>query len=384
MANCRIPNVLVYVREKGGKRSFYEAPSIPDLSACYWLRYEKDGRQSWQRVGDYDSVQREKLLLERRLSAEAQGFILPEDKASDKLGPARIAIRAAVDAYLESLRIKSRPTRTITAKTYELGLFRGFCKKTYMDEIVSRDMLEFRDHQRAERYAERTVYNHLMTVTTFLKKNGLYKITGLLEAEDWPELAVTDPDPYTEEEIRSLLTVANDFQQLLIRFFVSSGCREQEVAHLEWSDLDWIRKTVWIHAKPQFGWKPKTAAGTRRVPLSDALMADLKTWQTRAACPIVFPSKIGGIQGHFLRMFKELGKRAEVSRVKCHRFRDTFITDLLRAGVDLVTIAKWAGHENLDTMKLYAATLRDSDEAARAAANRQERYTLGPQLIRTA
>ena len=30
-----------------------------------------------------------------------------------------------------------------------------------------------------------------MAVTTFLKKNTIYKITGLLEAKDWPELAVT-------------------------------------------------------------------------------------------------------------------------------------------------------------------------------------------------
>jgi len=224
----------------GGRRNFYPAPRVPDPSACYWLRYENGAKQSWQRVGQYDSVPREKLLLERRLAAVAQGFVLPEDRGSQP--SSRITIQAALDIYLESLRIKSRPTRTITGKTYELGLFRTCCKKTYMDEIVSRDMLEFRDNQRAERYAERTVYNQLMTVTTFLKKNGLYKITGLLEAEDWPELADTDPDPYTEEEVRGLLTVANDFQQLLIRFFVSSGCREQEVAHLEWSDLDWIRR----------------------------------------------------------------------------------------------------------------------------------------------
>jgi hypothetical protein len=37
MANGQTPTVRVYVREKGGKRSFHEAPSIPDLSACYWL-----------------------------------------------------------------------------------------------------------------------------------------------------------------------------------------------------------------------------------------------------------------------------------------------------------------------------------------------------------
>jgi hypothetical protein len=76
----RTPTVRVYVRESGGKRNFYPAPRNPDLAACYWLQYEKDGKQSWQRVGHYDLVAKEKLLLERRLSAEAQGLSFPRIK----------------------------------------------------------------------------------------------------------------------------------------------------------------------------------------------------------------------------------------------------------------------------------------------------------------
>jgi integrase len=378
------PTVRVYVRERGGKRNFYPAPRDPDLAASYWLRYEKDGKQTWQRVGHYDLVAREKLLLERRLSAQAQGFILPEDRAVEKASDSRVTIRAAVDAYLESLRIKNRPKKTIGGKTYELGLFTGFCKKSYMHELVSADMLGFRDYLRSEAYAERTVYNYLMTTTTFLKKNGLYRIVGLLEVEDWPEVPPTEPEPYTEEEVRALLAVATEYERLVIRFFVGTGCREQEVAHVEWSDINWVTKTVWIHAKPHYGWKPKTAAGTRKIPLSDSLLADLKVLQTTSTNSLVFPAEMGGVEGHFLRMLKELGKLAGVSNVKCHRFRDTYITDKVREGVDLPTIRVWVGHEDLETLALYVQALRHGDERARAAANRQERYTLGPKLAKTA
>ena len=64
-----------------------------------------------------------------------------------------------------------------------------------MDELASANMLGFRDYLRSEDYAERTVYNYLMTVTTFLKKNGVYRIVGLLEAEDWPEIPCTTRNP---------------------------------------------------------------------------------------------------------------------------------------------------------------------------------------------
>jgi len=380
----RAPTVRLYVRERGGKRNFYPAPRNPDLAACYWLRYEKDGKQKWQRVGHYDLVAREKLLLERRLSAQAQGFILPEDHTVEKTSESRVTICASVEAYLQSLRIKNRPKKTISGKTYELGLFTGSCKKSYMDELVSADLLGFRDYLRSEDYAERTVYNYLMTTTTFLKKNGLYRIVGLLEAEDWPEIPRTEPEPYAEEEVRALLAVATEFQRLVIRFFVGTGCREQEVAHLQWPDINWVTKTIWIHAKPDYGWKPKTAAGTRKIPLSDSLLADLKALQATSTNPLVFPAKMGGVEGHFLRMFQDLGKIAGLSNVKCHRFRDTYITDKVREGVDLPTIRKWVGHEDLETLALYVQALRHDDERARAAANRQERYTLGPHLVKTA
>jgi len=38
------------------------------------MRYEKNGKQIWRRVGHYDLGKREKLRLERRLSAAAQVF----------------------------------------------------------------------------------------------------------------------------------------------------------------------------------------------------------------------------------------------------------------------------------------------------------------------
>jgi integrase len=45
---------------------------------------------------------------------------------------------------------------------------------------------------------------------------------------------------------------------------------------------------------------------------------------------------MGGVEGHFLRMFQELGKLAGVSNVKCHRFRDTYITDKVRDATQLL------------------------------------------------
>jgi hypothetical protein len=74
-------NVRVYVRTKiDGKRNYFPAPHVPDLTACYYLRYEDHGRQTWKRVGHYDSVAKAKLCLERQLFAEANGYLLPAEE----------------------------------------------------------------------------------------------------------------------------------------------------------------------------------------------------------------------------------------------------------------------------------------------------------------
>jgi integrase len=163
---------------------------------------------------------------------------------------------------------------------------------------------------------------------------------------------------------------------LVIRFFVATGMREQEVAHTEWSDINWIAKTVRVQAKPHYDWKPKTKAGTRTIPLPDALLADLKVLKAKATSSLVFPAARGGVEFHFLRIFQELGEKAGVPGVKCRKFRDTYISDKIQEGVDLNTVRVWIGHTNFDTLKLYAQALQNKDQRAREAANRQERYTL--------
>ena len=50
MTKIQTPKVRAHVREQGRRGSFHPAPRVPDLSACYSLRYENGDKQSWQRV----------------------------------------------------------------------------------------------------------------------------------------------------------------------------------------------------------------------------------------------------------------------------------------------------------------------------------------------
>jgi len=77
-------------------------------------------------------VAREKLLLERRLSAKAQGFILPEDQASEKGSASRVTISGGCRRLLGISPHQKAVDENYLWKTYELNLFTGFCKKSYI------------------------------------------------------------------------------------------------------------------------------------------------------------------------------------------------------------------------------------------------------------
>jgi hypothetical protein len=120
-----------------------------------------------------------------------------------------------------------------------------------------------------------------------------------------------------------MMEAANPDERLLLRFFLGTGMREQEVAHAD----------------------PTT----------------------------------GRPEGHYLRIIKEIAERVGVVGAGCHRFRDTFATEQVRARVlDLRDIAKIMGHENLEMMKLYAAFVDLQSEQARKAANVSDRFGVQP------
>jgi integrase len=290
------------------------------------------------------------------------------------------AIRHAITKYIDALHAENnlRP-RTIKDKRTELERWADRCTAQRLEDVTRQHLIEFREWFREEGYEEWTTKTNLTTVVTFLKHNPVKSVVGLLKPEDWPVMEDTEPEPYTVAEVLALQSVATEFERLLIRFFIGTGCRDMEIATLEWDDIDFVRKTVRIHKKvlTDFGlWKPKTRAGTRTIPISDALCRDLKAAKAKSTNTLVFPAPLGGVDRHFLRIVQYLAKKAGVRNAKLHRFRDTFITDKVQEGVDLLTLRVWVGHENLETLKLYAQALRNKDERARAAANAQDRYTL--------
>jgi integrase/recombinase XerD len=178
-------------------------------------------------------------------------------------------------------------------------------------------------------------------------------------------------------------------------FFVRTGCREQEVQYATWKDLDLkgLRFTVSGDGKSDVAFLPKNHE-ERQVPLTSELGALLADHKKQAVSDRwVFTNEDGKPDGHFLRKFKMIAKRAGLNCGQCkttiregrydnrheverscgtrpvceehylHRLRKTAATNWLRSGFDLMKIKTWLGHKSLEVTQIYLdAEMLDPEE----------------------
>ena len=287
----------------------------------------------------------------------------------------RKVIKDEVDAYLANLELAKRPYKTVGEKRRFLTSFLRIVPKKFVDEFSRNDVLTFRNELMVD-YDPEYVGKQMMAVVTFF--NQWLRLKLNIQKCDWPEYAQNPPEPYIDAEIVALETHTKGKTNLLVRLFRSTGCRDMEIAHLTDTDISPRTKEILIRQKPCFHckecisrgniWKPKTPASTRSIPVSDGLLAEL------LALPkgLLFPNEDGNPDVHFLDKLKRKVKNSGVAHVKLHRFRDTFITNKLRDGVDVRTVQRWAGHEDVNVTMGYAAWLDGQSKAARDAANRED------------
>ena len=192
MANLKV-SIVVRTTSPEGKRGWVKANGKTDPPGPLYLRHCHGSKPRYEKAGaSFDEAEASKFRLERKLKAESQGFLVPEETVDPKKSH---RIPDVITAYLSDLRLNRRPEKSVKSKKFELEQFARFCGKTYIEEIRRTDLIAYRNYLLDAGKASVTALNKLMRVTTWLKKNTVVTITGLLRAEDWPAKPDTEPRP---------------------------------------------------------------------------------------------------------------------------------------------------------------------------------------------
>lgn len=305
-----------------------------------------------------NALQKEKqLLAARHLLADVPTVQLVEE-------PGRAILSKQLQRFITAAKDRGA---TVAADAYqrcseEFLLVTG---KVYVDQIVADDLTDYHKALRKRGMSDRTVHNHHMNVTSFLRFCGL-DIKKL--APRAPRYDKTMPEIYEDEELAVFFASLETLEdRVFFELLLQTGPREQEAMYLEWPDIKVTARTLHLHSKPKYGFKMKDHE-ERELPLSEELF-DLLT-QLRQRHPnskLVFGTKNGKPNTKLLLLVKRRARRAGlncascdgcVSRQECerwflHRFRATYCTKLLRSGMDLRTVQQMMGHSDLASTMRY-------------------------------
>jgi len=316
---------------------------------AYYLEWREKGKRVRLSVGkDAKEAAARRQRKQAELNAVESGVsVLPEN------GDRNRSVAAALATFLEETELTKKP-KTIAAYTTALNYFTQSCRKLYLHEIERYDLLKFAGFLRDEKkQSPRSVYNKFETVMTFLKANG---IRGLVGKNDWPRYTEEEPEMYEQEDLDKLFQACTDEERLWFEFFLMTGMREQEVMYTYWSDVNFAVSTVRVSHKPDRNWTPK-AYKEREIPIPAKLVKKLKAWKAKAdkTCNLLFPTSGCNPKLDFLDCLKTCAERAELAKDNfwLHKFRSTFATRCLWAGVDLRTVQQWLGHSDMESTMRY-------------------------------
>jgi integrase len=364
-------SVSVYSRitDANGKRRYAQADHrklYPD-GTIFVLRYEVAGKRRWEtlkgggvRYAMAIAKVRESELLTGAINKAKNAPVVPVAKEPEK--PTRMTVDQAIDRYLRNASTKS--PRTYHGYTYTMRQFRESCQKQFLDQITKQDLYDFVTYLRIQELGDRTIHNRVEEVVGFLRHYDIMNITIKVK---YTEKKIS---AYTREELRSLFAVCDPEDRLVFEFFLGSGCRESEVSHACWEDVNFEAKTYTVREHLELGFQPKDRE-EREVPLPDALVASLR--QRRQMHPdakLIFPNKQGRPEGHFLRRLQAIVKNARLAgKWELHKFRKTFATMHHEAGVSARTLQKWLGHSSLETTLTYLEAADIRSERTRQQVN---------------
>jgi len=328
------------------------------VEGAYYIEWREGSKRIRLSVGkDAADANARRLRKEAELNAVNNGVsVIAQDGAK---GLHR-RIADAITSYLSEIKI-SRSAATHSAYALTLRHFTESCDKTYLEEINRVDLLGFVRYMREDlELADRTCHNRFEHVLTFLKANEIEKLAN---KRDWPKYVQKEPKSYTDEELEQFFDACDAAERVYFEFFLMTGFRKKEVTYCSWDDLNLKQGVARVTAKSEYGFRPKDWE-EREVPIPDRLIRSLKKWEKeRDESPLVFPTRNGTPRKHrtqLLDLCKAIAERAglDPDDFFLHKFRATFATKHLQAGVDLRTVQMWLGHKDLESTMRYLRPAR--------------------------
>ncbi len=280
-----------------------------------------------------------------------------------------------IDSFLNMMaaEIGASPN-TVAAYRRDVEQFAELTGAKNWSDYTDDDLAEYVQELHRSGYAVRSVLRKISAVRDFFR--FLYSENEISEN---PALDITTPKKekplpkfLTEREVTLLVRTARESNDLshrrlavMIELMYACGLRVSELGGLPENCINFDKKQILVKGK---------GSKERLVPVAERAIEAVLDYQTirwqfigrNRRSPWLFPS-LRSTSGHitrhgFFKALKEVAVKAGIypSSVSPHVLRHSFATHLLSHDVDLRSVQKMLGHEDISTTELYTHILSES------------------------
>jgi integrase len=327
----------------------------------YQVRYYENRKLKYRNAGknasDAETLRR-RIEAQTTVRADAIKAGLKVEADEDRRTISGSAAAYIRDAEQRGALEAAAQARSVTAEFSKLS------RRTYVDEVTRDDIFRFHTALRKRGCAERTVANKHQRLASWLRFAGID--ASILPPTPKYEEAL--PTIYTSDELSTLLAAASSYMHIAVLLGLKCGLRDQELMHAEFSDINVNEKTLRVRGKPKWGFRVKTHE-QRDIPLPGDVLTEILQWKKeRSGHTLILDTESHRPNQKLLRNLKALAREAKMNCGRCggcrskhrecqeftlHKLRRTYITTLLRNGIDLRTVQAYAGHKDIASTMRY-------------------------------
>lgn len=276
-----------------------------------------------------------------------------------------------IDAYhvfLLDRQAQNLAKKSLDTYRRRLQKFIDWCiaKELYHVGDLTVNHIRLYQMQLVKQYQDVTAKNHAVDVKTFLTfcvGEGFISESPARRVK-LPKVVERFPTVLTAEQVQKLYRVCETGRdRALLLVLLDTGARLEETANMQVTDVDFGQGMIVIReGKPRRDRRCYISPRTQKELMTYIRAWKLKQgalWRSEKGRRALTESGIGQI-------IKRMRDRADVPECKPHNLRKTFVTTMLRAGVDVFTVKELSGHRSLEALEPYVAISKADAQKAHA------------------
>ncbi len=306
----------------------------PKNTDIYWFKWYENGKPYYKSLRTRDRV-RAKYLQHKEDIARTEN-------KTPSMDPVVENILNEYDRTVQKRKTKETHYR-------DMQNIRRFIKLTYVqkiNDITEKGLQDYFNKRISEGLGNSTINRNMASIKTFLRfalRRRYIFIDPFVEIKKYPIPQKIPSFFRGKEDIKKLLEIAKKTDLYpAVAACIYTGMRQSELFSLDWTDIDFRMNTVTVQNSERHITKSKKF---RVIPLHPALKSILKPLaQKEGRCfDIINHRRVFG------RIMTACGQPKDW-RV----LRHTFASQLVMAGVDIVTVKELMGHASIGTTMIYS------------------------------